>query len=144
MADGDLTVDLTLDVTLPGEGTPTVVDLPTKTIEGMTEKLDKTVTIGATTEVNLWDVADAGDPDDWEVGIVQVLTSTDGAVCSIGLTGDAVLLALQVGNKLPLTLPSRDAGATTAAVDGKITVIDAHNPGATPIVVRLVLFGPEA
>lgn len=132
--------DMALRVTLTGAGNETRVEPTQATLSAVTEVTDQTVTIADSSSAVLWTTSDL--PDDWEVAVIQLLTS--GVEAGLELIGDAVTIGLGLSSKFPFIFPRRDAGAAGDALDGKVTSIEVHNASGAAMDVRIILLGPEA
>lgn len=123
------------------------VEPAAKTLANITEVYDKTITITAGSTTRLWqDTGVAlGYPADWEAA--QFVVETADSECRLTITDDQVtpvVMSFLCSDKFSFNLPQINVGTATSETGNKVGILEATNPEATSIVVRIVLYGPEA
>ena len=123
------------------------VEPAAKTLSNITEVYDKTITIAASATHRLWENTGAslGYPANWESA--QFVIETADSECRLTISNDAgspTTLSFLCNDKWPFNLAQMNLGTATSATGEKVGLLRATNPEATAIVVRIVLYGPEA
>lgn len=141
----DVTITSSSTVKTTTGGTVSVAPA-SKTLASITEVYDKTLSIAAGATSRLWENTGValGYPANWESA--QFVIETAGKECRLTITNDAgspTTLSFLCNDKFPFNLAQMNMGTATSATGDKVGLLQATNPEATAIVVRLVLYGPE-
>ena len=143
---GSLSLSSKASITTTSGGT-VKVEPAAKTLANISEVYDKTVTIAAGATARLWENTGAalGYPPNWESA--QFVIETADSECRLTISNDAgssTTLSFLCNDKWPFNLAQMNMGTATSATGEKVGLLRATNPEATSIVVRIVLYGPEA
>ena len=141
---GSLSVSSKSSITTTTGGTVKVEPVA-KTLANISEVYDKTITIAAGATHMLWANTGIalGYPVDWESA--QFIVETAASECRLTISDDQgtpVLMTFLCNDKFPFNMPQINTGVATSATGNKVKTMQATNPEATAIVVRIVLYGP--
>ena len=143
---GSLSLSSKASITTTSGGT-VKVEPAAKTLANISEVYDKTITIAAAATHRLWQNTGValGYPANWES--MQFIVETADSECRLTITddqGSPVTLSFLCNDKWTFNLAQMNMGTATSATGNKAGLLQATNPEATAIVVRIVLYGPEA